>query len=155
MSNFVVQVAKKGKDIRTATPFDFVVNSNTPTMKIAYSGTLEVDMPNEIINDSVESRTAQFNHDFGGAVMFVPMITGGVFLGDLANDGDYLVNDLVSINIPPAGYGPGTAGEWIFLKSSETAFILEVRRYNFIPFDQSFGARTATLNFTLLYNRIN
>jgi hypothetical protein len=156
MSNYGIKVSKIGVDVKTAGLKDLSFASHVDFTKIRRTGELELSLPSEtfgaVATQSV--RTQTYNHTIGDISFFLPRITGLVAYtnADVITGASYVVNDLEESDIPVLGYGVGV-GEFVDLTCSSSNLTLRVTRFNLLGSDVTFGARTATVFYTLFWNR--
>jgi hypothetical protein len=165
MSNYGIKVSKEGTDVKTATSKDLLISSEFDTIKIVKTGELVLSLPSETVTGGLSERTTTVAHGFSDIPLYSPMIRGylyglddflgGDYITRLESGGDYIVNDLSEVRIPAGGYSPALSGEYSSVQINATNLILSVTRFEFMGFPQDFGAREATLYYTIFYNRVD
>ena len=160
-SNYGIKVSKSGKDVKTASPKDLIFSSKFDSMKIRKTGTLTLNLPSESFGGSPayewqRKHESSYTHNIGDISMFFPRVIGMVaYLGaNVTSGGNYIVNDLEEQDIPIYGYGIQTL-EFADVIIKSDKLILRVTRENSAGIDITFGARTVTLYYTILYNRVD
>lgn len=154
MSNYGLKISKTGYDVNTALPKNLALSSQFDTLKVVRSGTLTINLPSETIVSNTTVRTTSYSHNLGYIPLFIPLIKRVIYAGDLATGGSYTVNDIAEIDIPPGPYGPSIGGELIDLYVTSTSLTLSITRYSPLG-SQIYGARTATLYYTLFHNQVD
>jgi hypothetical protein len=155
MSNFALQVSKIGNNVLTAEPKDLAFDSRFDTLKVAHSGKLTMSLPNEVINFSFSEYSQEYSHGFSYVPFYLPLGKEMQYLGNLETGGDYVVNDLLEVDIPAASYSPSSIAELHRVYVTDNILKWECLRINFFMMDIIFGARDVELYYTLFYNRID
>lgn len=159
MSNIGIKVSKEGEDVLKASNKDLLISSQFDTFKIFKTGEIYIDLPEETFNTGVRTKTATFNHNLGYPPVYTPMMRSHYAYDDdpnfLENGGNYIVNDIDGNPIPASeGWSPGFDYEASSVYIDSTKLTLEITRSAWV-FDVKFGARRATLYYTIFYNPIN
>lgn len=160
MSNdYGIKVSKSGVNVATATPKQLIFSSQFDSMKIRRTGSLSINLPSETFGGDPDYETtrvheATYTHNIGDISMFLPRVTGMVsYLNEeVTTGGSFVVNDLEEKDVPIYGYGDMILEiADVIMKSDK--LILRVTRENYTYENFTFGARTATLYYTIFYNR--
>ncbi len=154
MSNYGIKVSKPGVDVKTAVNKDLLITSELDTNKIALTGSLSISLPSETLDTENVLRNTSATHGLGYIPIFSPAILGDIYQEDLQTGGDYTINDIGDILVPAAGYSPATQAEESNIYIDDDKIYLYINR--FVMFgSETFGARTATLYYTIFYNRVD
>lgn len=161
----IIKISKPGTDLSSALDKDLVYTSKFDTFKIRKTGTLTLNLPSETFGawspggfTTYTQHETSYTHNIGDICFFLPRALGEVaYVGtDVINGGNYVVNDLeeddISRFLPDYFYGISTI-ETVQLVISNSKLTLKVVRENYLVEDVTFGARTATVNYTIFYNR--
>lgn len=152
-NKFGIKISKPGISVVSAEPKDLVFSTQFNTLKILRTGTLSVSLPAENVNNTSRIRTATYTHNLGYIPMFLPMVQG--IVSDFTSTATVIVNDAEETEIPPAPYGPGTSGETSRVYVTDTQIVLEVNRYNLLPFNEAMVAKTVTVYYTLFWDQVD
>jgi len=156
-----IKISKDGIDARKADPRDLVFSTQYDTMKVNTTGTLSIALPQETLNLAgtvTSEHTTSYTHDLGYIPMFLPLF-GGVGYATVTRDVDstetFVINDSEEWEIPPGSYSPNDYGEVATIFVTSSVITLKIYRYNFLPFDQVFGAHTAEAYYTIFHNKMS
>jgi len=158
-SDYGIKVSKKGFDVKTASPKNLIFSSQFDSMKIRRTGSLVLTLPSDTFGgppnyETERKREVSYTHNIGDIPIFLPRIIGMVAYmeGGVISGGNYIVNDLEEQDIPIYGYGISVS-EWASVIMKSDKLILRVTRENYSYENITFGARTATLYYTIFHNR--
>lgn len=160
MSNdYGIKVSKPGVDVNTASFKDLIYSSQFDSMKIKKTGLLDLVMASETFGGAPSYETSRIHEatlaiDTGDIPIFLPRVSGMVAYlpADVTSGGSYNVNNLEEQDIPIYGYGDMVL-EWVDVLETTTQLKLRVTRFNLTGTDITFGARTASLYYTIFHNR--
>lgn len=155
MLDFGIKISKEGKDVNTATAKDLSFSSQYDTLKVLRTGTLTISLPSETINNNVKTYTATYTHNLGYIPFFLPLARNVLNQNTVGSTTAWNINDTNDVAIPAGGFSPSTEGEYARLYATSTTLVLEVKRYNSIPINVAFGAKTANVYYTLFHNRVD
>lgn len=162
INNFGSRFTIPGVNIASAKLNERQQDSNLGNYQILRTGTLSISLPSENINNSNTLRTVSYQHNLGYVPLFDPCVGIVSYIDEdnyttrtLTDADTFIVNDADEGTIPAGAYGPGMAGETARLYATTTAITLEINRYNMLPFDEAFGARTAEVYYTLYKGQMN
>ena len=155
MSDYGIKVSKEGASVKTGDAKDLTFTSQLDTFKILRTGSLSISLPEETFSSDNVVRTTSYTHNLGYIPFFLPMVSEQIYQDHWETGGDYIVNDLGEIRIPAGGYSPSMVAEISTVYSSTTALTLSINRLNALSFAATFGARKATLYYTIFSNRVN
>jgi len=160
-----IKVSIEGVDVKTATDKELLISSQFDTAKVKVTGTLDLELPEEDVSGGFVVHTATVAHGFSDIPLYSPTtrgnlygldeFLGGDYIAKISTGGDYIVNDISEVRIPAAAYSSATVGEMASVFIDSTNLILQVDRFEFFGSPVTFGARKATLYYTIFYNRID
>ena len=152
MSNQGIIVSKEGIDVKSADCKDLLISSQFDTFKVLKTGTLTRSSPSETVSGGdMKRRTSSYEHDLDYIPFALPITYGANATGE---SGTYIVNTLNDAIVPPVSFGPSMEGEFADVYLTSTHIVLAVRRLGGFM-GVSFPSTTATLYYTIFYNRMD
>lgn len=140
-------------EVRETFPYFNSMDSRFDSFKIFKTGTLELDLPIEVIpmNDPSKVYTAVVEHNLGYPPVFLPEGTIGWGVSGLGSE--YIVNDkLGSIRAP---YAIGINGEpHIDIYVNSENLYLKCTRPSYSFMDREYSASKIIMYYTIFYNEI-
>lgn len=156
-----MKISREGVDVKKASYKDLLFSTQFDTLKILKTGTLSIDLPEEVLNSgatATSTHSVSYEHNLDYIPMFLPLF-GGVGYATLTrgvdDTSDFIVNDSAEWEIPPGSYSPSEYNEVATIYVTTTEIVLQIYRYNTLPVNQTFGEHTAEAYYTLFYNNMS
>lgn len=150
-----LKISKPGFDVDTAAPKDLIMSTQFDMFKIARTGTLYIDIPEETKGDGAASSTytTTYSHGLGYTPLLIPdaqnVLTDVVVA--FGGGDDTILNDAANDAFIMAS-GPPTTSEIATLHANSTQVVLTVTR-NW-DYAGTFAAHRVTCYYTIFYNKL-
>ncbi len=164
MADFGIKISKKGVDVKSAGYKDLILSSQFDTFKVRRTGTLTLNLPQEIFpaweqgedpSNNEITRYVSYTHNIGDIAFFYPLqplIVAYIGVSEVTNGGSYNVADIEERDWFPSSHEPT---EEVTVLQLANEIRLQVERYHYDNFPVTFGARTVTLDYTIFHNRVD
>lgn len=150
-----MKISKSGFDVETAANKDLILSTQFDMFKIAKTGSLVLNLPEETKGDGAASSTytQTYSHGLGYVPLLIPDASSVLtdVITALGGGEDAIVNDAANDAFIMASGPPGT-NELATLYATTTQIVLKVvRNWDYAG---TFGAHSVTCYYTIFYNKI-
>jgi hypothetical protein len=153
---FGIKISKPGDDVFTTPNKNLAFSGQFDTFKILHTGTLSYSLPDETLTSTTKTYTATYTHNLGYIPFFLPQVLQVLNLDEPNNSSTtFQVNDAAQFAIPRGGYDGSLAAELASIYVTSTTLVFEIVREETVGVAANFGPHTATVDYTLFYNRID